>query len=82
MTINPETQALAIGLIRTLREQAPGLDELAEGMPVPLRIEYRALIRRALDVTEETTWGEVNSLYLDYLEMAARHGMTPTAEMN
>jgi hypothetical protein len=82
VTINPETQALAIGLIKSLREHAPKLDEAAEGMPLELRIEYRGLVRRALDVTEASTWGEVNSLYMDYLEMAARHGMTPTAEMN
>jgi len=80
--MNFETQAIALGLVRTLREHAPDLDELAAGMPPDLRLEYRALIRRALEVTEQSTWGQVEGIYQDYLLMSARHGITPSAEMN
>ena len=80
--MNFETTVIALGLIRSVRENAPQLDDAAELMPLDLRIEYRALVRRALDVTAETTWGQVESLYQDWLAMAARCGMTPTAEMN
>jgi hypothetical protein len=80
--MNFETQVIALGLIRSLRANAPQLDEAAELMPLDLRIAYRTLLRRALEVTEATTWGQVESFYQDWLAMAERCGMTPTAEMN
>src|ERR1700688_813230 len=70
--INPDTQALAIGVVQALRARA----QLASiDMPGNLAREYRGLVLRALAVTEDTTWGEVASIYDAYLERSARYGL-------
>lgn len=80
--MNFETQALALGIIQALRARAPQLEDVTQAMPLVVRIEYVWLVRRALAVSAETTWGEINSIYEDYLEMAARNGLAPSAELN
>jgi hypothetical protein len=76
--MNFETQALAVGIIKALRARA-GL--LAIMRPGDLTRDYCALVLRALAVTEATTWGEVDQIYEDYLQLAARYGLVP-GDMN
>ena len=77
--MNAELQSRAVGVVKELRRRAEFIERLAPLLPEDLARDYRSLVTRALAVTEETTWGEVEGIFNSFLEMTMKWGLLKPA---